>query len=223
LVPGVLAWRWVSGAYPWRDAHCSHRVAHTSAIAWAICVALSGEALAVPGSPGETARMLIAELERGGTAQPLVRPALTQAKDALSRAERAAPTRAPLLEAAALEWAQVARDLARASAAERASDRLEQAASATQTEIARLRAAVEQAMGRVGRARQELQQLEAVAPGAASPRSPKESVATPSAAATMAGKIPAATKPAAPVGAKPNGRAASQPGSSSPPTAGPER
>jgi hypothetical protein len=129
-------------------------------LAVVICAALQGLAYAAPGTPGETARTLVAELDRDGPAHELVEPALNHAKDALAKAQTAAPTRAPMLEATALEWAEVARDLARASAAERTSDRLEQDVQSTQTEVARLRAAVEQMVARVGRARQDLKQLE---------------------------------------------------------------
>jgi septal ring factor EnvC (AmiA/AmiB activator) len=109
----------------------------------------------------DRARALVAELEASGAAPELVGPAVGRAKQALSQAEAASPARAPGLEETALEWAEVARDLVRASEAERASDALEQEASSLATEIARLRAAVEQAMARVGRARQDLKELEA--------------------------------------------------------------
>jgi hypothetical protein len=64
------------------------------------------------------------------------------------------------LEATALEWAELARDLKRTRDAEQSSDRLEQSLSAVQTELVRTRASVEQALARVGRARQELEELE---------------------------------------------------------------
>jgi hypothetical protein len=124
---------------------------------------LHGQAVAAGGTPAEEARGLIGELEADSAVRELVSPATARAKDALSRAEAAgaAPERAALLEAVALEWAQVARDLRRATHAEQASDRLEQELSALQTENVRSRAAVEQAKARVGRARQELLELEA--------------------------------------------------------------
>lgn len=118
---------------------------------------------AAGGAPAEEARGLIRELEADAAGRELISPATARAKDALSRAEAAesTPERAALLSAAALEWAQVARDLKRARDAEQASDRLEQELSALQTENVRSRAAVEQAKARVGRARQELLELEA--------------------------------------------------------------
>jgi hypothetical protein len=176
---------------------------------WAV---LQGAAHAAPGGAGETARALIAEVERESVAHEPVGPALSRAKEALSRAQAALPTRAPLLEATALEWAEVARDLARASAAERASDRLEQDASATQTEIARVRAAVEQTMARVGRARQDLKDLEG---GAA--KDPAASGIAPAKAPSTTGvavAIPARKKPA------PRSSAPSRPASDAPATPG---
>ena len=141
---------------------------------------LHGQALASGGTLAEEARGLMRELEVDATVQELVKPATARAKDALSRAEAAGatPARAALLEAAGLEWAQVARDLNRARLAEQLSDRLEQELSALQTENVRSRAAVEQAKARVGRARQELFELEGgaakssadtPAPGASTP------------------------------------------------------
>jgi hypothetical protein len=125
--------------------------------------ALNGDAQAAATGVGERARALIAEVETNASARDLVGPSVDRAKAALAKASSgAAPAAASLLEEAALEWAEVARDLLRASAAERASDSLEQESSAIQTEIARVRAAVEQTMARVGRARQELKELEPV-------------------------------------------------------------
>lgn len=133
---------------------------------FAFWAALQWDVRAAAAGVADRARSLIAELEASGASRELVGPALGRAKQSLSQAEAAPPARAPGLEDTALEWAEVARDLVRASEAERASDALEQEASALATEIARVRAAVEQAMARVGRARQDLKELEATAPGA---------------------------------------------------------
>src|SRR6185436_4935778 len=92
----------------------------------------------------------------------LVSRAVAQAHSALDRAQASAEagSERELLEATALEWAQSARDLQRARAAEQASDGLEQSLSTLPTELVRTRASVEQALARVGRARQELSDLE---------------------------------------------------------------
>jgi len=130
-----------------------------------LCAAvwLHEPARAAGGTLAEEARGLVHALEADAAVRELVGPTTARAKNALSRAEAAgaSPERAALLEGTALEWAQVARDLKRATDAEQASDRLEQELSALQTENVRSRAAVEQAKARVGRARQELLELEA--------------------------------------------------------------
>jgi hypothetical protein len=161
-----VAWL-VRAVFRWRSVLRGSLLALglTSAGVW-----LHGRAIAAGGTIAEEAQGLIRELEADAAVRELVSPATARAKDALSRAEAsgAAHERAALLQAAGLEWAQVARDLKRANEAERASDRLEQELSALQTENVRSRAAVEQAKARVGRARQELLELEA---GATKPAS----------------------------------------------------
>jgi hypothetical protein len=128
------------------------------------------EVRAAGGSVADQTRSLIAEVGADVSARELVNPATTRASDALSRAAATqVAAHAELLEATALEWAQVARDLKRARDAEQASDRLEQEASSLQTELVRSRAAVEQAAARVGRARQELVEAEAASSPRAAP------------------------------------------------------
>jgi hypothetical protein len=109
----------------------------------------------------EAARSLLLAVEADASARELVSRAVAQSRAALAQAaqQTAAEPRATL-EEAALEWAEIARDLKRARDAEQASDRLEQSLSALQTELVRTRASVEQALARVGRARQELTELE---------------------------------------------------------------
>lgn len=165
MVRGVLSPRRVSSAYLLRDARFSRRGVPCGAVL-AFAAALQWNAHAAPPGVADRARALIAELEADAAARELVQPTVGRAKQALSRAESAPAAHAAPLEDTALEWAEVARDLVRASAAERASDALEQEASALATEIARLRAAVEHAMARVGRARQDLKALEGGAPPA---------------------------------------------------------
>jgi hypothetical protein len=91
----------------------------------------------------------------------LVSRAVNQAHAILDQAaHNSLPDQRAALEGTALEWAETARDLKRARDAEQASDHLEQALSGLQTELVRTRASVEQALARVGRARQELLELE---------------------------------------------------------------
>jgi hypothetical protein len=173
LVRGVLAARWVSGVYLFRDERPRRRLLLGGALVLVLGAVLRSGAVAAPVGVAERTKGLIAEIEADPSVRELVGPALGHSRDALSRAAaETVPARATLTEETALEWAEVARDLVRASAAETASDRLEQEASATQTEIARSRAAVEGAMARVGQARHELERLEGTAPPRADVRAP---------------------------------------------------
>jgi hypothetical protein len=146
--------------YPKRDTRSSRRGWVCVSIAVGAWGAFHWDARAAPAAPAERTQAIVLEVEADPAARELVGPALERSKEASARAGAAAPPSATLLEVIALEWAEVARDLLRASSAEKASDRLEQEASALETESARLRAAVEQTMARVGRARQDLQELE---------------------------------------------------------------
>lgn len=131
------------------------------------------------GALADRARALLAQIEADPAAKDLVAPATSRATAALSRATaEPEPATAELYEAAALQWAEVARDLRRAREAELASDQLERELSAIQTELVRSRAAVEQAVARVGRARQGLTELEAAAAeNPAGKREPKQAPA----------------------------------------------
>jgi len=165
LVRGVLPW--VSRVYLRRGARSACRLGVFAALLVGVGGALHWDASAAPANPGDRAKALVLEVEADASARELTGPPTQKSKAASSRAEGSAPAAAALLDATALEWAEVARDLLRASAAERTSDRLEQDAAALEAEIARTRAAVEQTMARVGRARQDLEQLEPASAGAA--------------------------------------------------------
>ena len=151
-----------------RDAQLWRRSGWALSGVLAVCaVLLHWDVNAAPTSVGERARFILNELEGDPSLKALVEPAVERARAclALARAnEESASNRVAALEETALEWAEVARDLARASAAEATSDRLEQELSALQTELARVRAAVEQTKARVGRARQDLTDLKATRP-----------------------------------------------------------
>ena len=131
------------------------------------------QAPAVASNPVEEARAILQAVEADDSARELVSRAVNQAHVTLDQAAHTtAPEQRATLDLTALEWAEIARDLKRARDAEQASDRLEQSLSALQTELVRTRASVEQALARVGRARQELLDLErnkaggSAAPGA---------------------------------------------------------
>jgi hypothetical protein len=119
------------------------------------------QAPAGANSPAEEARIILQAVEADESARELVSRAVNQAHSTLDQAAHSAVAeQRAALEATALEWAEIARDLKRARNAEQASDRLEQSLSGLQTELVRTRASVEQARARVGRARQELLELE---------------------------------------------------------------
>jgi hypothetical protein len=132
--------------------------------------ALYRSAFAAPSGAGERAKSILTEVEAEPAGRELAAPGVAHARDRLARAEAASePAHAAILQDTALEWAEVARDLKRAGLAEQASDRLEQEASALQTELASLRAAVEQAMARLGQARHDVAELETSKSGRAAP------------------------------------------------------
>jgi uncharacterized membrane protein len=119
------------------------------------------QAPAVANNPADEARSILLAVEADESVRELVSRAVNQSHVTLDQAAHTvAPGQRATLESTALEWAEIARDLKRARDAEQSSDRLEQSLSALQTELVRTRASVEQALARVGRARQELLDLE---------------------------------------------------------------
>jgi len=119
------------------------------------------QAQAEANSPAQEARIVLQAVEADESASELVSRAVNQAHVTLDQAaHNPVPGQRAALEGTALEWAEIARDSRRARDAEQASDRLEQSLSGLQTELVRTRASVEQALARVGRARQELLELE---------------------------------------------------------------
>jgi hypothetical protein len=140
----------------------------------ALCTAgIAGIAGAADSAIVTEARRVLAALESGDAPSPVVKRAVDQAKQALERADALGPESAPkyreVLQQTALDWAEVGRDLKRALAAEQASDALETELSKVQTDLVRTHAAVEQAMARLGRAREEIRTLQGSARAAAAP------------------------------------------------------
>lgn len=146
--------------YPERVARALRRWLVVASVLVGVLGAGQRGASAAPHELAERAKVILLEVEADPGAADLAAPVVQKSRGAVARAEAAAHAAGELLAAIALEWAEGARDLLRAVTAERASDRLEQDASALESELARLRAAVEQTMARVGRARQDLEQLE---------------------------------------------------------------
>ena len=135
----------------------------TSALLGLLTVWSSVRAQGTAGAanPAEAARALLQAAEADESSRQLVSRAVQNARSALdAAAKNTVPAQRAALESTALEWAELARDLRRTREAEQSSDRLEQSLSALQTELVRTRASVEQALARVGRARQELNELE---------------------------------------------------------------
>src|SRR5262249_46895569 len=136
--------------------------------------AVAEQILASLGSPTDT------------SIQAALKSPVEEAKRALDRAasaRRAGDTHhAELLEGLAREWAETARDLARAIAVEADAGALENAANEAGVGAERARALLEEAIARRGRAEAELEKLSAdagifptrpVASSSASPRPPK--------------------------------------------------
>jgi hypothetical protein len=164
----------------------------------ALCMA--GVAGAADNAIVSEARGLLAALATDEAPSPFVTKAVDQAKAALERADAlgadAAPKYRELLQQTGLEWAEVARDLQRALAAERAADAVEAELSKVQTDLVRSHAAVEQAMARLGRARAEIETLQAGARLA--PAGNTAPASTAPASTTPVSAPPASGAPAAP-------------------------
>jgi hypothetical protein len=154
----------------------------------------------VTGDAGQ----LLSDLERDSVHRAALAGSIGKARDALTRAkamDRAGDARhAALLRAAAREWIDGARDLARATDAEAKAEQAEKAVDDLETKRVRGRALLEETIARRGRASALLEQLE---------REPKPSAPVDAKKAPPSTK--ASAKPVAPTVAAP------------PPTAGPKK
>jgi hypothetical protein len=126
---------------------------------------MAGVAGAADNAIVSEARALLAALAADDAPSPFVAGAVDRAKAALERADalgaEAAPKYRELLQTTGLDWAKVARDLQRTLESEQAADAVEAELSKVQTDPVRAHAAVEQAMARLGRARAEIETLQA--------------------------------------------------------------
>jgi hypothetical protein len=122
------------------------------------------EGQAVPRAPGAAA-------EAGSATAKVVAEPVAQAKRALARAHgaRAAgdAAHARMLDALALEWAETARELLRAAAAETTAAEAARRAREVATQLERARALLEETQARRGRAAAELERLETLSREAA--------------------------------------------------------
>jgi hypothetical protein len=108
-----------------------------------------------------TASAIVLKLEQEGRDTSIIATAVGRAKEALQRAaqlRRAGDeAHAKASDGLAREWAETARDLARAADAERTASELRRKAVDAQARLERSRALVEEAIARAGRLRAELE------------------------------------------------------------------
>lgn len=137
------------------------------AAAWgamAACVLAAAGAGAQPADEHGAAAALVAQLEHDAAHAAVTGDAIAHAKDALERATRLRTAgdeaHAKAADGLALEWAQVARDLAKAADAEATAADLRRKAVDAQAQLERTRAQVEEGIAHVGRLRAELAEAE---------------------------------------------------------------
>jgi hypothetical protein len=141
-------------------------------LAAALAAATATAMLAAAGARAQgadehsAAQALVTQLEHDSAHAAVTAEALANAKGALERATRIRMTgdeaHAKAADGLALEWAQVARDLAKASDAETTAAELRRKAVSAQEQLERTRALVEEGIARVGRLQAELAEAERV-------------------------------------------------------------
>lgn len=103
--------------------------------------------------------------QTAGSSAPVASRALAEARRALQRADHARSAgdtaNARHLEGLAREWAEMARDVARATNAEQRADRNQRAAASASLQVRKTHAMIETLVARRARAQGELQQLHA--------------------------------------------------------------
>jgi adhesin transport system outer membrane protein len=190
----------------------SPQVAACSLLAAAIATA-GPPAKAQGADDHSTAEAMDRQLEGDAAHRAVATEALERARAALERATRLRSagdeTHAKAADGLAREWAEDARDIARAADAEAASAEVRRKAVDAQAQLERTRALVEEGIARIGRLKAELEQAERAAATPAPSKGRRavevhagEPAAT--AAAPPAGKAAAATggKAAAATGGK---------------------
>jgi hypothetical protein len=140
----------------------------TCAATTAIAVALSGTpARAQSADDHATAQAMVKQLEADAAHRAVAAEPLEHARAALERATRLRSsgdeTHAKAADGLAREWAEDARDVARAAEAEAAAADVRRKAVDAQAQLDRTRALVEEAIARVGRLKAELEQAERTA------------------------------------------------------------
>jgi hypothetical protein len=126
---------------------------------WAVPASADAEA------PRTRALALIQKLEANTAAKQLLSTTLSEAKQALVRADRARKAgdhqNGAALETLALEWAELAGELERTAAAERAASELEKKRSELENKLDRTRMLIEQLNAQRARTEAELVKLQA--------------------------------------------------------------
>ena len=128
-------------------------------------VAVASSALGDAQSDKAITEQILAGAGSSSAEAALLRAPLDEAKKALQRADGARKSgdvpHAELLEGLAREWAETARDLARAASIESDAGALESAAAQANLRSEKARALLEEAISRRGRAEAELEKLSA--------------------------------------------------------------
>jgi hypothetical protein len=129
-----------------------------------LAATVARESAAQPADEHGAAAALVAQLEHDAAHAAVTYEAIAHAKDALERATRLRTAgdeaHAKAADGVALEWAQVARDLAKAADAEATAADLRRKAVDAQAQLERARAQVEEGIAHVGRLRAELAEAE---------------------------------------------------------------
>jgi hypothetical protein len=130
-------------------------------------VAFAGRARAAGPNPAAEAQRLVTSLDAPATRATVADP-LAKAKAAQQRAQNARGSgdlrHATELDSLALTWAQVADDLVRTAAAEKALSDLQKQVSDLEQKAVRTQALIEQTIARRGRAEQNLTNAETTKP-----------------------------------------------------------
>jgi hypothetical protein len=144
----------------------AHRLALGLALGLAGAVTLAESPARAQGDDRSAAEALAQPLERAAPS-PVTAEALTRTREALEQATRfraaGDEAHAKAADGLAREWAETARDLALAAAAEKQADDRKRQAMQAQAQLERTRALVEDGIARLGRIHAELE----TAPGKA--------------------------------------------------------
>jgi hypothetical protein len=133
-----------------------------------LSLSFAGTASAQGGDDHTAAAEIVKQLESSPARAAVAADALVHAKEALERATRLRSAgdepHAKAADGLAREWAEDARDIARAAEAEAAAADARRKAVDAQAQVERTRALVEEGIARIGRLTAELNQVERPAP-----------------------------------------------------------